>query len=56
MPDEFYLIINTGQSGNVMSDHYNDLSLLWLQGRYMKISTSEDVIKSSSNKLLKLIP
>ncbi len=56
MPDEFYLILNTGQSGNVMSDHYNDLSLLWLQGRYMKISTSEDVIKSSSNKLLKLIP
>lgn len=56
MPDEFYLILNTGQSGNVMSDHYNDMSLLWLHGRYMKISTSEDVIKSASNKLLKLIP
>jgi penicillin G amidase len=56
LSDEFYLILTTGQSGNVMSDHYNDMSLLWLQGRYMKISTDEDVIKKSSNKLLKLIP
>jgi penicillin amidase len=55
-PDEFFLILTTGQSGNVMSEHYRDMSLLWLSGKYMKISTNVDSIKSPKNKLLKLLP
>ena len=55
-PDEFYLTLTTGQSGNIMSDHYRDMSLLWLSGKYMKISTNEDSIRSPNNKLLNLIP
>ena len=55
-PSEFYLILTTGQSGNVMSDHYSDMSLLWLKGKYMKISTDENDIKIPMNKLLILVP
>ncbi len=55
-PDEFYLILTTGQSGNVMSDHYSDMSLMWLTGKYMKISTDKIQIKKATNKLLVLIP
>jgi penicillin amidase len=55
-PDEFYLILTTGQSGNIMSEHYRDMSLLWLSGNYMKISTNVDSIKSPKNKLLRLLP
>ena len=55
-PDEFYLILTTGQSGNVMSDHYRDQSLMWLKGGYMKISTNEDKIEVFPNKLLTLDP
>lgn len=55
-PDEFYLILTTGQSGNVMSDHYSDMSLLWLKGKYMKVSTNEDDIKNPVNRLLTLVP
>jgi penicillin amidase len=54
-PEDFYLILTTGQSGNVMSDHYNDMTDLWLTGSYMKISTDESTIKNSGNKLLRLI-
>ncbi len=55
-PDQFYLILTTGQSGNVMSDHYSDMALMWLEGKYMKISTDVNKIKNSSNKLLILSP
>lgn len=54
-PDEFYLILTTGQSGNIFSDHYNDMTKLWLEGKYMRINTNDDVIKNSKNKLFKLI-
>jgi len=54
--DEFYLILTTGQSGNVMSDHYSDMAIPWLTGGYMKISTNENTIKNSGNKLLILSP
>lgn len=54
-PDEFYLILTTGQSGNIMSDHYSDMTKLWLDGEYMKVNTNSDAIKNSKNKLFKLI-
>jgi penicillin amidase len=55
-PDEFHLILTTGQSGNVMSDHFSDMSLMWLTGKYMKISTDKIRIKKSPNRLLVLTP
>ncbi len=36
-PNIFYLILTTGQSGNIFSDYYNDQTELFLTGKYMKI-------------------
>lgn len=54
-PDEVYLILATGQSGNVLSDHYSDMTELWLEGKYMKIRTDEKSIRKNK-KLLLLFP
>lgn len=53
-PDEFYLIITTGQSGNVMSDNYRDQTPYWLDGKYMKIMIDERSVRRNKN-LLKFI-
>jgi penicillin amidase len=55
-PAEFYLILTTGQSGNIFSDHYKDQTELFLDGKYMKIKTDEEVIKNQRNNLLRLLP
>ncbi len=55
-PDEFYLILTTGQSGNIFSDHYNNMTELFLEGKYMKIHTDENSVKVPKNTLLKLLP
>lgn len=52
-PDEFYLILTTGQSGNLMSNHYRDQNPLWLNGKYMKIKTDETSIRQNK-QLLKI--
>jgi len=54
--DEFYLILTTGQSGNIFSDHYKDQTELFLSGKYMNISTDEESIEAPKNKLLRLLP
>jgi penicillin amidase len=54
-PDEFYLILTTGQSGNVFSEHYQDQTELFLSGKYMKIRTDENSIESYPNTLLRLL-
>lgn len=53
-PDEFYLILTTGQSGNVMSDNYKDQTPLWLDGKYMRIRTDDASIRMNKN-LLKIV-
>jgi penicillin amidase len=50
-PDEFYLVLTTGQSGNVMSPHYRDMSNMWLNGGYIKIRTDETSIRKNKNVL-----
>lgn len=54
-PDEFYLILTTGQSGNLFSDHYYDMSQKWLEGKLLIIKTDEASIRSSGKKLLKIV-
>lgn len=53
--DEFYLILSTGQSGNIFSEHFSDMAKIWLEGRYIRISTDETSIKNGNNKLFKLL-
>lgn len=55
-PDEFYLILTTGQSGNIFSDHYKDQTELFLNGKYMKIRTDDASITNQRNSLLRLLP
>ena len=55
-PDEFYLILTTGQSGNIFSDHYKDQTDLFLNGKYMKIRTDEASITNPRNRQLRLLP
>lgn len=54
-PDEFYLILTTGQSGNVLSDHYKDQTELFLNGKYMKIRTDKASTTNQRNSLLRLL-
>jgi penicillin amidase len=54
-PDEFYMILTTGQSGNFMSDHYSDMSELWLRGKYVTVRTDDKSIKNTKNDLLEII-
>ena len=55
-PNEFYLILTTGQSGNIFSDHYKDQTEIFLKGKYMKIMTDETSITNQRNSLLRLLP
>ncbi|HEY6907248.1 MAG TPA: penicillin acylase family protein, partial [Ignavibacteriaceae bacterium] len=50
-PDEFYMILTTGESGNVMSDHYSDMSDMWLRGGYLKIKTDDTSIRNEKYHL-----
>lgn len=51
-PEAFYLILTTGQSGNVLSDHYKDMTEMWLTGKYLRVPTEENTIKNSGYKLM----
>ena len=51
-PNEMKLILTTGESGNVMSKHYKDMSKLWLRGKYLDVRTDLKSIKNPKNKLL----
>lgn len=54
-PDEFYMILATGESGNLMSRHYRDMSEMWLRGKYVKVRTDEQSITNQKNKLLHIV-
>ena len=51
-PDEINLILTTGESGNVMSSHYKDMTNYWLNGKYLEVKTDLNSIENTSNKLL----
>ena len=53
-PNEFYMVLTTGESGNVMSDHYSDMTKMWLRGGYVKVRTDEKSITNPNNKLLRI--
>ncbi|NWF88295.1 MAG: penicillin acylase family protein [Ignavibacteriaceae bacterium] len=54
-PFQFQMILTTGQSGNFMSEHYDDMSEMWLRGNYITVRTDTKSITNSKNKLLKII-
>jgi len=54
-PDEFQMVLTTGQSGNFMSEHYRDMSQMWLRGIYVTVRTDEQSIKNNKNKLFRIV-
>jgi penicillin amidase len=55
-PDHLEFILPTGQAGHFMSDHYKDMSEMWLKGKYITVPLSEDEFKKRTINVLKLIP
>jgi penicillin amidase len=49
-------ILPTGQSGNLMSDHYDDQAQMFVDGNYRKQMMNKDEIINSSRNLLILKP
>jgi penicillin amidase len=45
-------VLPTGNSGNIMSRHYDDQALLFVQGGFRKMMMNEEEIKSSENLLI----
>ncbi len=55
-PNKFEFILPTGQSGHFFSDHYNDMTKYWLEGKYITVNTNIDSVRQSAYDLLVLIP
>ncbi len=53
-PNQFLMVLTTGQSGQVLSDHYKDMTNLWLNGKYVKVRTDSASIFQNEN-LLKFV-
>ncbi len=45
--DSSKIIIATGQSGHILSSHYDDLSTLWRAGEYISMNTNRQVIEGN---------
>lgn len=55
-PHLMHVVLPLGQSGNVMSDHYSDMTPLWVRGRYAVIDVRDASAKSADNSKLTLLP
>lgn len=55
-PDYFNFILPAGQSGHFMSDHYKDMSKMWLKGYYLKLPLKESEFIQSAESTLTLLP
>jgi penicillin G amidase len=54
-PNQFYMILTTGESGNVFSHHYKDMTRMWLEGKYLTVKTDLQSIEKNKNNLLHFI-
>jgi penicillin amidase len=55
-PEKSRFVIATGQSGHIFSRHYRDLAPLWIDGRYIALTGSEDDLKKAGAAELILSP
>ena len=49
-------MVNTGQSGHVLSPHYDDLADLWARGDYLTVPMSRDAVEDIAAHRLILTP
>jgi len=55
-PDSSLFIISTGQSGNPLSKHYDDLAEMWRRGKYVPMSLDLKIVATKSVGLTTIIP
>ncbi len=49
-------ILPTGQSGNILSPHYSDMTPLWLDGRSIRILTDKETVLENASGQMELRP
>ncbi|MFM7823768.1 MAG: penicillin acylase family protein, partial [Bacteroidota bacterium] len=54
-PENALSVLPTGQSGHVMSKHYNDQAILHANGLYRPMLTNREEIKRQAKAVLRLI-
>lgn len=54
--DSSEFIIATGQSGHPLSQHYDDLSILFVQNKYLKMSLNPELARSNAIGIINLQP
>ncbi|MCA0940935.1 penicillin acylase family protein [Salipiger pacificus] len=47
-PDSSVFVISTGESGHLLSRHYDDMGTLWRRGEYIPMSLDEDLARAAS--------
>jgi penicillin G amidase len=55
-PDSSVFVIATGQSGNPLSRHYDDLGALWRRGEYIPMSLDPDLARAGNIGITRLRP
>jgi penicillin amidase len=55
-PEKSRFIIATGESGHIFSRHYRDLVPLWIDGKSIKLTGSEDDLKKAGAAVLRFSP
>jgi penicillin amidase len=55
-PDSSVFIISTGQSGHVLSRHYDDLAALWRRSEYVPMSLDADLARAGALGITRIAP
>lgn len=55
-PDSSVFVISTGQSGHMLSRHYDDLAQLWRRGEYVPMSLDVELARAASLGTTRLLP
>ncbi len=55
-PDKLFFILTTGQSGNIMSKHYSDMTHKWLNGKYIDLELNLSKLDTTKMDILRLLP
>ncbi len=55
-PESSVFVIATGQSGHVLSRHYDDLGVLWRRGEYVPMTLDPDLARAGAVGIMRLEP
>jgi|GEM_PF-1573509 len=53
---DLWLVLSSGQSGHLLSNHYRDQHALWHEGRLAHVSLDRDSTSSARDRILYLLP